>query len=192
MATSTSTATTSTATTSTVLLFYQYFSPTLSEEAVQHLVDWQTETCASLHLTGRVLISEQGINGTVAGTTTNTQSYENTVETYHSLDAHSVLFHALQWKRSKLATGHMLPFPDLRVRRVKEIVSSGGTLTWDCANPILGGTHLKPADFHRVLEQATIDDNLVILDVRNRWEHSVGHFTDAAGRSAIHPSKPLF
>ena len=67
---------------------------------------------------------------------------------------------------------------------MKEIVSSGGTIAWDNANPIKGGTHLKPSAFHQVLEQATIDDNLVILDVRNRWEHSVGHFTDAVGRSA--------
>ena len=176
----------------TILLFYQYFSPILPEQSVQNLIQWQKEICETLHLTGRVLISEQGINGTLAGTNNHTKTYENHVETYQSLETQSLLFHTIQWKRSTAPNGQILPFPDLRVRRVKEIVSSGGTIAWDNANPIKGGTHLKPSAFHQVLEQATIDDNLVILDVRNRWEHSVGHFTDAVGRSAIHPNMRNF
>ena len=32
----------------------------------------------------------------------------------------------------------------------------------------------------------------MVLDVRNRWEHAIGHFTDGAGRAAIHPSMRNF
>ena len=179
----TTTTTTQTTTTTTVLLFYQYFSPTLTDPQVQQLVHDQQQLCARLQLTGRVLISEQGVNGTLAGTTPNTTTYEHNVEHYHNLFTH------IQWKRSPATTP---PFPDLRVRRVKEIVSSGNTLPWHVANPQKGGLHLTPQAFHNVLEQARPDDNLVILDVRNRWEHAVGHFTDAAGRAAVHPNMRNF
>ena len=175
---------------STVLLFYQYFSPVLSDEGVKHLIASQQELCTRLHLYGRVLISEQGVNGTLAGTTLETSTYEKELEAYLWKDY--ALFNTIQWKRSSCI---QLPFPDLRVRRVQEIVSSGGTLPWSVVDPTQpgqGGTHLLPTEFHRVLNEATPDDNLIILDVRNRWEHAVGHFTDAAGRSAIHPNMRNF
>ena len=173
-----------------VLLFYQYFTPLLSTDGVLSLIEWQQELCTRLHLSGRVLISEQGVNGTLAGTLENTAIYEKNVEQHQWKD--HTLFVGIQWKRSVNSPGQLLPFPDLRVRRVNEIVSSGGTIPWNVANPTNGGTHLGPEEFHTVLDQAIPDDNLVVLDVRNRWEHAVGHFTDAAGRPAVHPNMRNF
>ena len=121
------------------------------------------------------------MNGTVAGK--RTKEYEQLSKSFQ-IDGNSI-FANMQWKRSINPMHDALPFPDLRVRIVKEIVSSGGKISLKDGNPNNGGKHLKPMEFHRVLQEATPNDNLVILDVRNRWEHAVGHFTDAAGRKAI-------
>jgi predicted sulfurtransferase len=102
---------------------------------------------------------------------------------YDGVSGHSLPFANIHWKSSLSQCGH--PFPDLNVKRVKEIVSSGGRLAVDVS---AGGKHLAPKEFHKVLSEAQSGDDLVILDVRNRWEYEVGHFTDAAGRRAIHPN----
>ena len=49
------------------------------------------------------------------------------------------------------------------------------------------GTHLEPAQFHELLSQAKDADDLVVLDVRNRFEYAIGRFRDAVGREAVHP-----
>ena len=184
-----------------VLLYYKYFTPPLDEAGTRRVLQWQTELAAELGLVGRVLVSHQGVNGNVAGKKRACACYIDAVEAYvlegpegavGDMSRARPLFAGIQWKRSTCDPAGPLPFPKIRVRRVKEIVSSGGTLPWEDADPTHGGTHLKPKEFHAALSAAVPGDNLVILDVRNRWEHEVGHFTDAAGRAAIHPNMRNF
>merc|ERR1712216_647752 len=74
------------------------------------------------------------------------------------------------------------------------IVPSGGmpysvdTLTGE----LIGGVHLTPDEFHQRIALANPDDDMVMLDVRNRTEYSVGHFVDAAGRAALQPNMRNF
>eukprot|EP00946_MAST-07B_sp_MAST-7B-sp1_P000717 g717.t1 len=181
-----------------VLLYYKYFSPPLDEENTLQVLQWQDTLTRRLGLVGRVLVSTQGVNGNVAASSdVQTAAYIDEVEKYvlecrRGEGCKARLFEGIQWKRSSCDPSGPLPFPKMRVRRVKEIVSSGGTLPWEDADPEHGGKHLKPREFHNVLTSAVKGDNLVVLDVRNRWEHEVGHFADAAGRSAIHPNMRNF
>ena len=60
------------------------------------------------------------------------------------------LFAGMHWKRSQCVAGDLPPFPDLRVRRVAEIVSSGGQIDVDVR---AGGQHITPARWHKILAQ---------------------------------------
>ena len=60
-----------------IILFYQYFPQSLVDALgaegdhaplYQELYNYQLEQCSALGLLGRVLISTQGINGTLSGT----------------------------------------------------------------------------------------------------------------------------
>ena len=165
-------------------------TPPVSPGEADDLVAWYRELTGGLCLFGRVLVSHQGVNGTVSGGAAATAQFEAAVEAFAlGGPGGRQLFRGVHWKRSGCGADGEPPFPDLRVRLVKEIVSSGGTIDVDVT---AGGEHLSPGEWHAALARAEADDNLVVLDVRNRWEHEVGHFTDAAGRAAIHPNMRNF
>jgi predicted sulfurtransferase len=42
-------------------------------------------------------------------------------------------------------------------------------------NTDLGGTHLSPSEFHQTILQ---NDNVLLIDARNRFEYDVGHFVN--------------
>jgi hypothetical protein len=134
-----------------VALFYGYHS--IKDPAA--VAEEQRQLCQRLELRGRLLLADEGFNGTLSGKEQSLRQYIDTVST-------SQLFHGTDWK---LSTGEKEPFPDLAVRVVKEIVNTGG-LPVDINE---GGVHLTPQEFHDQLAHATKDD-LVLLDVRNTFE----------------------
>jgi len=146
-----------------VILFYKYVE--LDAKAIS---EWQRELCESLELTGRVLVGPEGVNGTLAGTPDNIEAY------VAAMDAH-VSFGGVDWKHSEARDD---PFPDLHIKIVKEIISTGGVIPNDFSN---AGKHLPPSEFHQKLVEATPEDS-VILDVRNYKEYRcVGGCGCAAG-----------
>ena len=57
-----------------IILFYHYFATADQqldddEHELDDLLQWQQSLCAELGLVGRVLVSTQGLNGTLSGTT---------------------------------------------------------------------------------------------------------------------------
>jgi predicted sulfurtransferase len=66
------------------------------------------------------------------------------------------------------------PFPDLKLGILKEIVSTGNTVTVQDI-PQLGGKHLTPSEFHNALEDDG-EKETVVIDVRNTFEYNIGHF----------------
>jgi predicted sulfurtransferase len=82
------------------------------------------------------------------------------------------MFKDVDWKCS---TASVEPFPDLKIAVVKEVVSTGGRITAPQDTPQEGGQHLSPEDFHQALQ----DDNIVLIDVRNKNEFDIGHFEGA-------------
>jgi predicted sulfurtransferase len=155
-----------------VALFYGYVG---LDEPIR-VADEQRQLCQQLHLRGRLLIANEGFNGTLSGTQQNLHQYIDTVSS-------SPIFRGTDWK---LSTGEKEPFPDLAVRVVKEIVNTGG-LPVDIGK---GGVHLSPQDFHDKLLHAGTNE-LVLLDVRNTFEVEIGHF-QGENVDAISPQMKSF
>lgn len=150
-----------------ILLYYKYV-PISDPEAftAEHL-----QFCKDLGIRGRILIAEEGINGTLSGTIEQTDRY---MEAMH---AHP-LFSDLLFKIDESA-GHA--FKKLFVRHKKELV----TLRYDKKlNPHTdGGGRLTPQEWHDHLDR----DDVLILDGRSNYEYDLGHF-----RNAIKPDLETF
>ena len=175
----------------TTVLFYTYFPVPLPVAAADALQLEMEALCASLgSLKGRVLISLDGINGTLGGIGEDVAAFQSGIETLLP----PPLLTEIDWKTSRFpmpVSG--APFPDMRVKRVGEIVSSSGRLsTVGVGSRESGGTHISPEEFHATLAAAKEGDDLVVLDVRNRFEVAVGHFVDGAGRTAVQPEMRTF
>ncbi len=141
-----------------VILFYKYVAVADPEQ----LAAEQRAVCSRLQLKGRVLIAEEGINGTLAGSVDGVNEY---VSALHS----DPRFTDVEIKKS---AGDETTFPKLVVKVRPEIVTLGaGPLTPRQDN------QLAPAEWKRVIEQ---DRDVVLLDVRNRYESDAGRFEGAA------------
>jgi predicted sulfurtransferase len=197
-----------------VVLFYKYFlsetSPSIlrehAEYYVKKLYQHQLEICFRLKLRGRVLLSSEGINGTVSAEDEETlEAYISAMNDFDLLgdcgtpnDANdsavgstekSRLYASIDWKQSIVDDGTQEPFPDLKISVVKEIVSTGGSLKVDDISQH-GGTHLSPQEFHDTLHQA---ENVVLIDVRNTFECEIGHFVNPRTQEpAINPQMVTF
>lgn len=145
----------------TILLYYKYVTIPHPEE----FAAWQRTLCTELNLTGRILISSEGINGTVGGETIATNAYRDTML------AHP-LFCDVDFKESP---GSRDDFPRLSVRVRTEVVSLGiDTTALKAAGP---ETHLTPDQAHQLLTEQPED--LVVLDARNDYEYRIGRFKGA-------------
>ncbi|VHG87257.1 rhodanese-like protein [Streptococcus pyogenes] len=150
-----------------VLLYYKYVSIENAQEyAAKHL-----EFCKSIGLKGRILIADEGINGTVSGDYETTQKYMDWV---HSDERFADLWF-------KIDEENQQAFRKMFVRYKKEIVHLGledNNFDSDI-NPLeTTGEYLNPKQF----KEALLDEDTVVLDTRNDYEYDLGHF-----RGAIRP-----
>lgn len=124
--------------------------------------DAQRERCAALGLKGRLLIASEGINGTLAGPAP-------AVETYMGELRADPRFATMEFK---ISAGDETTFPKLVVKVRPEIVTlnAGMPLEPDQDN------HLTPAQWKAWIEN---DPDIVLVDVRNRYESDVGRFSRA-------------
>jgi len=150
-----------------VLLYYKYVAIEDSEiYTVEHLA-----MCKSLHLKGRILVSAEGINGTVSGTAAQTNAY---MEAMHA----DPRFSDMEFKIDPVPR-HV--FRKMFVRHKREIVRLD---LQDDVNPtIRTGTRLSPKAFYEKLKE----ENVVVIDGRNDYEYDIGHF-----RNAIRPEVEAF
>ena len=147
-----------------VILFYK-FTPLADPEAVRM---WQYALADSLGLTGRVLISPHGINGTLGGDIDALKRYVRVTREYSGFRGTEI----------KWSSGGAEDFPKLVVKVRDEIVTFGApdAVTVDETGVVGGGTHLKPADVHRLVEEKP---ETVFFDGRNKYEAEIGRFKDA-------------
>jgi UPF0176 protein len=146
-----------------IILFY-VFTPLADPDAIRL---WQRDLCESLGLRGRILISKDGINGTVGGELNDVKKYVRKTKQYPA-------FANIDFKWSD---GSGNDFPRLVVKVRDEIVSFGapGELRVDETGVVGGGTKLTPQQLH---ELAAAKD-ITFFDGRNRFEAEIGRFTDA-------------
>ena len=150
-----------------VLLYYKY--TTIDDPdtfATEHLA-----FCKEHNLKGRILVSTEGINGTLSGTKEDTDKY---IEHMHADER----FKDMTFKIDE-TEGHA--FKKMHVRPRKEIVALG--LEDDVDPRVTTGKYYSPSEFKAALE----DDDTVILDARNDYEFDLGHF-----RGAIRPDITRF
>lgn len=153
-----------------IALFYRY----VFIDNVEDLIVQLRNCCTDNGILGRILVSHEGINGTLAGGVASVARFVR----FLSSDSR---FDRIDWKFT-LDKGDQLPFLGLSIREVEEIISSGPAKTFiadnikfenDSYGGIVGtGTHLTPAEFHSAIARG----DGVILDVRNEFEYDIGHF----------------
>lgn len=150
-----------------VLLYYLYTPIGNPEEfATEHLA-----ACKELELKGRILVSEEGINGTCSGTIEQTEQYMEMLKS-------DPRFADIVFKIDE-ADGHA--FKKMHVRAKKEIVHLG--LEEDINPNELTGNYLEPAEFYKAMQ----DQDTVVIDARNDYEYDLGHF-----RGAVRPDVETF
>src|SRR3989338_1622775 len=144
-----------------VLLFYKYVK--LTDPAA--LVAEMKAFCEEHRLLGRILIAEEGINGTCAGTREATEAYKQYMQ-------QKTEFNDLWFKEQTISH---IPFKKLQIRVRKEIVALGV----EGLDPFEGGIHLKPAEVNKLVDEGKKDNSVVFFDVRNEVEAKVGRFENA-------------
>jgi UPF0176 protein len=124
------------------------------------------EICTELKLKGSVLLAEEGINGTLAGTAS---AIGHFITELRGAALFGGRFDNLELKFSQAST---IPFQRLKVRLKKEIVTLGVT-GLDPARQ--AGIYVGPADWNALI--ATPDT--LVLDTRNAFEVAMGTFVGA-------------
>lgn len=140
-----------------VLLYYVYcpINDVVAYRDVHH------QYCIDNNLLGRIIISPEGLNGTVSGTKTDCEKYMAWVKS-------DVRFSKVDFK---VETHSEIAFKKLYVKIKKEIVHSELPV-----DPLIKtGKHLEPVELKAMLN----DPNVVLVDMRSNYEHKVGKFKGA-------------
>ncbi len=139
-----------------ILLFYKFIR--IKDPHV--LCEREKAVCSVLGMTGRMLIAEEGINGTFEGTREATEKYKK-----HLLS--DPRFKNVVFKES---IGNGKAFSKLKVKVRNEVVTLGvGTL-----NPERDtAPELSATEFERWYEK---NEDFVVLDLRNSYEIVSGYF----------------
>ena len=147
----------------TIILLYAY----IEIRNPHTLRDELFSVTSKLHLTGRIIVSKEGINITLEG-------YEKDIDTFCSFLRKKKEFSDVDIKES---VGKGDAFPRLSVVVKDEIVN---TRFENHINPTKKtGKHISPQSLHRMYEKG---EDVVVIDMRNAYEYKVGHF-----EKSIHP-----
>ncbi|GAA4283242.1 rhodanese-related sulfurtransferase [Brevibacterium daeguense] len=147
-----------------IVLFY-VFTPLPDPEAIRL---WQHALAEGCGLTGRIIVSEHGINATVGGEIDDVKKYVRVTKSYAPFKTADI----------KWSNGTGDDFPRLSVKVRPELVTFGAsdeiTVTEDGVQG--GGEHLRPGQLHRLVEER---EDVVFFDGRNAMEAQIGRFKDA-------------
>lgn len=149
-----------------ILLYYK-FTPIKDPETVKL---WQKTLTDSLNLRGRILVSEQGLNGTVGGELEDLKKYIKETKKFPGFK--NTVF--------KWSDGSREDFPRMSVKRRRELVgfkNSDDEIQVDENGVVGGGKHIKPHEVHEMIEK--YGDDVVFFDGRNEHEAKIGKFKNA-------------
>ena len=149
-----------------VATFYKFVALPNFQELQQPILEF----CQSQEIKGTVLLAEEGINSTIAGTRS---GIDQTLAYLRSLEP----FQDLEHKESNASE---LPFKRLKVRLKQEIVTLGKPEV-DPNRQV--GTYVKPQDWNQVIS----DPEVMVIDTRNQYEVEIGTF-----KGAIDPETESF
>ena len=136
--------------------FYKYTKIENPSEIQKNIAD----LCDFLGLKGRILVGEEGINGSVCGN-------EDSIKQFEAEITKSQLFSGIQFKEQPT---NEQAFRKLIVRARKEIVHFG--IEVDLRNT---APFISPKELNEFVEK----EDVVLLDARNDYEHKIGKFRNA-------------
>ncbi|MFC7401227.1 rhodanese-related sulfurtransferase [Citricoccus sp. GCM10030269] len=153
---------------SKIALYYR-FVPLSDPEAVRL---WQQALASHWGLTGRIIVSPHGINGTVGGPIDAVKQYVKTTRSYGPFAGLEV----------KWSDGSAEDFPRLSVKVRPELVTFDApeeiTVTEDGVEDT--GTHVTPEELHQLVAAKEAEGTpVVFLDGRNAVEAKIGRFKGA-------------
>lgn len=144
-----------------ILLYYKY----VNIDNPQELMEEQKRLCNELNLKCRIIVSQEGINGTLEGLEENTTKYMQ-------LMLADKRFENMNFKVSE-GTGNAFPKVSVKVR--DELVS--GHLGEEDVNPNeVTGKYMSAEELHELFNS---DEEFYIIDMRNDYEHKVGYFKNS-------------
>jgi UPF0176 protein len=146
-----------------ILLYYKYVAIKNPEKFAAE----QRDFCEKHGLKGRIIVAEEGVNGTLEGLSKDTKAYRAFLNKKRG-------FSKIHWKISQ-GTEDGSAFPRLSVKVRSEIVSLSLVKSADTdVNPRkVTGKRLSPEKLKAWLDKG---DKVTIIDMRNDYEHKVGHF----------------
>ena len=141
-----------------VLLFYQYAKIENPEKLKADIV----RACRAFSIRGRIIVANEGINGTCSGDPDNVERIK---EWFHSVPEISDMAFKERIEQEDV-------FKKLSVKVRPELVTlKQGLNILD--EKIKRGTYLEPEEFHNIISS---DDEYYIVDVRNTYETYIGKF----------------
>jgi len=144
-----------------VILYYHFYDV----EDPELLKDKHKAYCKELGVKGRIYISSEGINGTLAGTPEQVQAYKRHLRSIEG-------FEGTEFKTNK---SDYIPFAKLICKVREEVVALHIDKEVD---PAKGARHISPDEWRKIMEEEREQD-YVIIDVRNDYESKIGHFEGA-------------
>ena len=148
------------------IILYYAFAPVADPHAV---VMWQRALCQLHGLTGRIIVSKHGINGTVGGSMENVKKYVRATKQYPGFNKMDV----------KWSEGTGSDFPRLSVKARPELVAftSPDEIVVGPEGVLNGGVHLSPKQVNELVAER--GDDVVFFDGRNSFEARLGRFKNA-------------
>ncbi len=141
-----------------VSAFYQ-FAPLPNYQEVKEPIE---ALCALHHITGIILLADEGINGTIAGCP----------DVMAHICAQIGVITGLKHIEHKISHAHKKPFLRMKVRLKKEIVTIGDKSVDPLARV---GTYVEAQDWNALIS----DPDVIVIDTRNDFEVSIGAFKGA-------------
>lgn len=145
-----------------ILLYYKYVP-------LKNPIDIRNDQklwCDRLGLKGRILISQEGINGTVAGTPEKVDEYIQLTESIPE-------FLDMEWK---ISWADSQVFPKMKVVVREEIVTLGIKKTGKDVAIEHKAQYIEPSDLQELYEKG---EDFIIIDARNLYEAKIGKFKNA-------------
>jgi UPF0176 protein len=130
--------------------------------------------CTSREIKGTLLLADEGINGTLAG------SEKSILELLSYLKTDPLFEGNFKGLGHKESWSDKHPFYRMKVKLKKEIV----TLGVPGVSPTkIVGTYVKPQDWNAIIS----DPEVVLIDTRNDYEYAIGSF-----KNAVNPKTNTF
>ena len=140
-----------------ILLYYK-FQPI---EDPEYFVRVHKRKCKELGIVGKVLVGNEGVNGSVSGSKEQMEEYKKFV---WSLEGFNDV-----WFKEEVGNSH--PFNKMIVRVREEIVTMDKKV-----DMTRKGKYVSPDELVKAYES---DEDFVILDTRNDYEYKLGRFKNA-------------